>query len=282
MKKNEEIELSSIESTAYWWINMIRNKVRELIIEGTDNRNEREFVKIFYRFTEIDWRNLYLELINYITEDVNNYVLIGTTLQIDSFNQDTDVKGHNRINEELSKIMKCSIPDIRLAGGCNKDFVIYTNIFGACVWYKSCGTMDLPTKYEPCYILTGNRKELDFYNLFLATVAKISELDQEFNSIPLLKERFCNEYKLVNMLEESIDEIVELFDKAFSDANDKGIIFGRRWDSTYFPHFREIDYIGLEEYMDDAKHYADVVLQRSKNNGAVGYSKIFKVNPELK
>jgi len=28
MERNKEIELSSVEATAYWWINVIRNKIR--------------------------------------------------------------------------------------------------------------------------------------------------------------------------------------------------------------------------------------------------------------
>ena len=180
MTENREIELSSIEATAYWWINVIRSKVRELILSGTSDKKEIEFVKKFYNYTEIDWRNLYLELVKYITEDVNNYVPIGNIMGIDTFSQDTDKKGHDRINAELSKIMNCYIPDIRLASSSTKDLVIYTNMFGACVWYKSGGVINLSTKYDPTYILTGDEQELNFYNLIVSTIAALKEKDKNF------------------------------------------------------------------------------------------------------
>ena len=66
-------------------------------------------------------------------------------------------------------------------------------IFGACVWYKSCGTTNLSTKYDPCYILTGDLEELDFYNLLLTTLIVLKELDKDFNLTQELKEVFINE-----------------------------------------------------------------------------------------
>ena len=278
MRKNKEIELSSVQATAYWWINVIRDKVRELVICGTSDKKEIKFVEKFYNFTEIDWRNLYLELVNYITEDVNNYVPLGNIIDTDAFNQDTDKKGHNRINEELSKIMHCSIPDIRLASSSAKDSVIYTNLFGASVWYKSCGVTDLSTKYTPTYILTGDEKELDFYNLVISTIAIIEQRDRSFNSVPLLRNSFCKEYKKVNKLEDDLEEIVDRFNQAFDKASDKDIILGRFWKETYFAHFRDIDYVGLEQYMGTAEHYATVILEKSKQEEEKVYSKKLKSN----
>lgn len=59
MQNNEEIELSSIQATAYWWINLIRSKVKEILIEESSDKNNTKFAKIFCDFTEVDWRNLY-------------------------------------------------------------------------------------------------------------------------------------------------------------------------------------------------------------------------------
>lgn len=273
---SEKIELSSIEATAYWWINVIRNKVRELVISGTQNTQEIKFVEKFYNYTEVEWRNLYLALINYITEDVNNYVPIGNIIGIDAFNQATDKKGHDRINAELSKIMHCSIPDIRLASSSAKDSVIYTNMFGASVWYKSCGVTDLPTKYTPSYVLTGDERELNFYNQIISTIAALKEQDRSFNSISLLRDGFCKEYKKINDLTEDLQELSDRFNEAFEKACDKGILLGRFWEETYFSHFRDIDYVGLEPYMGMAEHYARVISQNGKSKDETGYGKKLK------
>lgn len=278
MHEKEKIELSSMESTAYWWIKIIKNKVRELIIQGTTEKEEIKFVKIFYNYTEVEWRNLYLGLVNYITEDVNNYVPIENMGGTDTFNQDTDKNGHDRINTELSKIINCSIPDIRLANNSTKDSVIYTNMFGAYVWYKSGGVTKLPTKYEPCYILTGDEKELHFDNLLISTIAVLNELDRNFHSVSLIRERFCKEYKKVNKSKESIKAIKGRFNYSFDKACDKGIILGSSWQDTYFTNFRDIDFVGLEQYMVLAEHYANVILQKSKDTDGVSYSKKLKRN----
>jgi len=278
MEEINEIELSSIEATAYWWINVIKSKVRELVISGTSDKQEIKFVEKFYNYTERDWRNLYLELVNFITEDVNNYIPIGNIMGIDAFNQDTDKKGHDRINAELSKIMNCSIPDIRLASSSSKDSVIYTNMFGASVWYKSCGVRDLSTKYNPTYVLTGDEQELNFYNLIISTIAVLKEKDRSFNSVPLLRNGFCKEYKKINKLQEELKDIKDRFNQVFESASDKGIILGSYWKETYFSSFRDIDYIGLEQYMEMAEHYASVILQKSKTEEGKTYSKKLKRN----
>lgn len=264
MREDTEIELSSIEATSYWWINLIKQKVREIITEGSQNKKEATFAQIFYYYTEVEWRNLYLELTKYIAEDVNNYVPTGNIIEIDAFSQDTDIKGHNIINKELSKITKHKIPDIRLAGSNIKDFVIYTNASIVSVWYKSCGIIDLPTKYEPTYILTGDKQKLNFYNLLLATIATIQEIDERFTSVSLLRENFCKEYIKLNNIEDNTSKITEMFNKSFEIASDKGIILGRYYRETYYCSFQEIDFIGLEEYMEEAKYYANVILEESK------------------
>lgn len=274
MQKSNQIELSPIEATAYWWINIIRNKVRELVIRETSDKHEIKFIEKFYNYTEIDWRNLYLGLIKFITEDVNNYISTGNIMDIDAFNQDTDKKGHDRINEELSKIMCCSIPDIRLASLQSKDSVIYTDNDTASVWYKSCGVTDLPKKYAPTYVLTGNEQELNFYNLVISTIAVLNQRDRNFHSIPILRNGFCEEYKKVNQLQDNLNELTDKFNQAFERASDRKIILGSYRKETYFNQFRDIDYIGLEQYMEIAGHYADVILQKRKT----AYSKKLKRN----
>ena len=264
MQNNEEIELSSIQATAYWWINLIRSKVKEILIEESSDKNNTKFAKIFCDFTEVDWRNLYLQLVDCITEDVNNYVPKGNVYGIDSFSQDTDKGGHNRINNAISKILQKSIPDIRLASNSSKDWVIYTNMFGASVLYKSCGVSDLSTKYEPSYVLTGDENELDFYNQVISTIAVLQQKNCNFHSLPLLRSGFCDEYKRLYPSDETLDEIKDHFNKTFDKASDRDIIFGRSYKESYFANFRDFDYVGLENYMELAEHYARIILQIKK------------------
>lgn len=274
--KKVEIELSSIEATAYWWVNTVRSKVREIMLQGAENKSELRFAEIFNRYTEIEWRKLYLELIKYITEDVNNYVPRGNTMSIDSFSQDTDKLGHARLKAELSKITNCRVPDIRLASSSTKDSVIYTNMFGACVWYKSCGVTNLPTKYEPSYVLTGDEKELNFYYLLLATVYVLRQEDKKFKSVSILRERFCKEYIEMNALKDNLEDIEEMFNHSFEKASDSGIILGRYYRESYFAHFYEMDLVGLDSYMEMARYYADVVLSRVKVEDKTAYRKVLR------
>lgn len=261
MEQNNTIDLSSIQATSYWWVNVIKSKVRELVKDGTVDKKEIKFAQKFYNYTDKDWRNLYLELVNYITDDVINYKKV---IDDDIFSQDTEEKGHDRINEELSKIMHTSIPDIRLASSSSKDSIIYTSMTNSSILYKSCGVTDLPTKYFTTYILTGNEEELDFYNYLLSTIAVLKEKNTSFHSVSLLRDTFCEEYKKINKLQEDSKELLERFNQAFSNASDKGIILGNHYKDTYFCHFSDIDYIGLEQYMEMAEYYSDVILQRSK------------------
>lgn len=264
MKAHKYIKLNPYEITSYWWINLIKHKVRELVIWGTRNKDEAQFATIFFEYTEKDWRKLYLALTKYIEKDVEHYI---PKYPSDSFSQDTDVKSHDRLNEELSCIIGKNIPDIRIASNNVKDSVIYTTTSNASTWYKSCGVIRLQSEYLPSYILTGDDKSLDFYYLFLATVATVHKKDQGFRSPSFLRERFCKEFVRLSGEAEDITDIMELFDQCFNVANNKGIIKGRFYDKTYFAFFRDIDYIGLEPFMELASHYADVILQKEKEDG---------------
>lgn len=273
MAKKEEIELTSIEATAYWWINSIKSRVREIAISGTGDKSEAEFAEIFYGYTEIDWRKVYLELVKHISEDVDNYIPKSNS---DSFSQDTDINGHERLNDEISKIIGQRIPKIRLASNGVKDSVIYTTASFASVWYKSCGVDKLATKYEPSYVLTGDNKNLDFYNLLISTIAVLDKEDSSFTSVSILRERFCSEYMKLSEAEENINDIIEMFNSSFDKASDKGIILGRSFKAMYFPSFRNIDYVGLDSYMPLANHYASVILQKNKDDDEIHSYKILE------
>lgn len=275
MVKKEEIELSPIEATAYWWINLMRYRVREIATSGARDRNEAKFAEIFYSFTEIDWRKVYLELIKYIYKDVESYIPKNHS---DAFSQDTDIEGHNILNDEMFKIIGQQIPDIRLASNGVKDSVIYTTVSVVSVWNKSCGVNKLATKYEPSYVLTGDRNSLDFYNLLISTIAVLNKIASSFKSVSTLRERFCREYIKLSELEETFDDVVERFNYAFNKASDNEIILGRSCKEMYFPSFRDIDYIGLDSYIDLANHYANVILQKTKDGDKTPFCKILKKN----
>ena len=261
MQIKKKIELSSIEATAYWWTNIIKNKVRELVKINTTDEKEINFVKLFYNYTEADWRNLYLGLIKFITLNVNTYIPTCYEYGIDAFNQNTDKTGHDQLNVALSKILdKPFIPDIRLASNSLKDYTIYTNIFGASVWYKSGGLTKLPTKYKPTYILTGNEEEFYLRNLLLATIIVLNELDKNFHSITILRKAFCQEYQK-NICKKKIEDVIELFNAVFNQLNDDRIIMGRCYNDTYYTNLLQNDYAKVNKYILVASQYANKILE---------------------
>lgn len=273
MQMKKKIELSSIEATAYWWTNIIKNKVRELIKINTTDENEINFVKLFCNYTMADWRNLYLELIKFITLNVNNYVPNCYEYGIDAFNQNTDKTGHDQLNIALAKILdKPFIPDIRLASNSLKDSVIYTNIFGASVWYKSGGLTELPTKYNPTYILTGNEEEFYFRNLLLATIIVLKKLDKTFHSTSTLRKAFCQEYQK-NISKKKREDVIDLFNEVFNQLNDDKIILGRCYHDTYYDTIQKNDYAGLDKYMVIATHYANKILELNIKDNSENNSK---------
>lgn len=274
MVRNDLVELSPIEATAYWWIKLIRYRVREIAISGTRDKREAKFAEIFYRYTEIDWRNVYLKLVKYISDDVDNYI---PKKDSDTFSQDTDINGHKRLNDEISKIIGQQIPDIRLAGNSVKGSVIYTTTSLASVWYKSCGVNKLSTEYEPSYILTGDDNSLFFYNLLISTIAVLDKVDSSFKSVSTLRERFCSEYIKLSETKETIKNVIEMFNYFFDKANDNEVIIGRSYKEMYFTSFKEIDYVGLEPYTGLANYYASVILQKNNDdNKPVIYKALIK------
>ena len=186
------------------------------------------------------------------------------------------IGGHDRLNEELAQITNKFIPDIRLAGFGVKDSVIYTTSSRASVLYKSCGDRVLPTMYDESYILTGNQKKLDFYNTLISTIAIIEQKDKYFNSVPVLRERFCREYIQLSDEDENEEDIICWFNTCFDKASDKGLIHGRHFDRKYFPSFRNIDFVGLNPYLPLANHYADIILEPVKNNNENKSCKVLK------
>ena len=103
-----------------------------------------------------------------------------------------------------------------------------------------------------------------FNNLFLATVAKIQEIDNDFNSISLLQKNFCKTIGSKKNLEKDKTQIEERFYIAWKNANDKDIILGSIYDETYSAHFHKFDFKEIEAYIEEAQHYADIILKSTK------------------
>ena len=271
--KEEQIDLSSVERTAYWWIITIKAKVRELAIFGCNNQSQEKFLSIFKNYTEVEWRNLYLKLIEKITKDLEQNVFEGTILE---FKQDTEKKGHNLLNKELSSIIGIRIPDISLSSRNTKDSVIYTTKTNVKIWYKSSNLIPLSLSCDKYYILTGDERSLRFYYLLITTIAFIKQIDYSFNSINNLRQFFCKEYIHLSDQEEDPEEIFQLFNRSFNKANDNEIIIGRCFGATYSANIRTFDFLGLEEYYELAYHFANVIINESREMP----SSLNRVKPE--
>ena len=270
----KEIELSPAEISAYWWVNVIRSKVKEILLYKSKRIEEIKFAEIFKKYTEKDWRNLYLQLSTLIIEDINNLENTGDIY----FEQNTTKGKHKRLNEELSKITHKSVPDIRLAYSGSKDSEIYTNFFGASYWYQSIpATYDLPTTYEPCFILDGDKEKLDFYNLFLATAFIVKNNESRFNSLSQLKNGFCEKYIELHSKDNNIEDIYKRCDKVLTKAKENDIILFNWYDDYCLIHFREMDLNGLDKYLDEASIYADYIIKKQENKN-VQYIKNRKVS----
>ncbi len=269
MLEEEKIELSGIEQAAYWWTNRLMYMTRDfaLISErkvGHITSDEVKFLSIFYNYTDKEWRDLYLKLTKLITEDVNNFVPASYGIGAENFSQDTTKGKHERLNAELAKITKVQgFPDIRLADSGYKDEVIYTNLFGSSVWYKSCGIRPLENSYEPTYILSGNEKELNLYNNLIAALALLDTHD--YHDMDLFRQSFCEAYKKQYAPTEDIVKIKNLFNKCYHTANERGLVLGRFWDKGFFPELLKYDRKGLSnDSINNGKLYSDYYISRLK------------------
>ncbi len=137
------LRLTPVQASAYWCVNMMRNKVKEINTCGNASNNEICFLDLFYSYTDKDWRNIYLELVDHFTEIAENESYM--------FYLDTELGGHDVLNAVVSKIIKAEVPDISLSSYSAKDSVIDIKKDKAVVWYKSCGDMPLSLEYEADY-----------------------------------------------------------------------------------------------------------------------------------
>ena len=262
--EKQMIKLSPVEATVYWWIKVIKEKVKEIIIDRAYCKAETKFIQIFSEWTEREWRNLYLKLLPYFEDKINNFTSPVYDYDRDTFHQDTDVKGHDEINSYLNNIIGCKIPDIRLSSYSSKDLVTYTSMNCASIWYKSCGIRSLPTDYEPSYIITGDEVSLDFYNLLITTLAVLEQLNRNFNSVEILRTNFCNQYIINNKFKKK--QVYQMFEDAFNSLSNKHIIYCASWSHTYILSIYDIDLIGLDGYLQQANILANLILSKENSD----------------
>lgn len=269
MLNEEKIKLTGVEQAAYWWTNRLMYMTRYFALRyerkvGHITPDEVKFLSLFYNYTDKEWRDLYLKLTEFITEDVNSFEPTGDVIGIDAFSQDTTKGRHARLNAELAKITGVKgFPDIRLADSGYKDEVIYADWVRSYVWYKSCGTRPLEISYDPTYILSGNEKELKLYNNLVSTFAFLDKTKS--HDMDLFRMSFCKAYKRLNAPTEDIVKIRDLFNKCYHLANERKLVTGRFWDKTFFPNLLKYDYAGLSgECMQNGDRCSSFYISRPK------------------
>ncbi len=237
----KQIQLNPMEATAYWWVKTIKNKVRDIAVDKKNYTvQECEFLKKFYHFTDVEWRNLYLRLTSLVTDRVH--------LQDDDYKQDTAQAYHNDINAILETMIQDTVPDIRLASRDVEDSVIYTNIHGANQIYYSCEINPLSTCHEANYILTGDSNDLKFHNLVMAVITVLNQNNKN-HSVDHLRMVFCNIYE---EMYGTVDrkELEEKFNLTMSQISEKGLIIGTPFEEEFSCQFADIDLVGLDQYTD--------------------------------
>ena len=254
----KKIKLEACQSTAYWWIEKIRTKIKE-INNNPCTPEELEFASLFDNYTEIDWRNLYKELLKLIKGDIdkrgNKFLTQGTR------------KGqHNRINCELMTILEKLIPDINITTSGSKDSTIYTNSKITAISQTNDKTIQLLRETYPWFIITGNDTDLFCYNFLAATLTLIHEdcnSNKDFNK---LRQGIIKGYRDYLLCDEDIESITERTDLAIEYAKHNGIIeIQDTSPETYKTKFTDSDYCDLDLYMEFATEIArDILAQDIK------------------
>ena len=222
----KHIELNPIQATAYFWVNTIKNKVRELSNIDNRTKNQLEFLNLFSKYTDIEWRNLYLIMISYIDDKINNQ---------DYYYQDTSVHYHNDINEILNSVLKRKVPDISLSPQGMEDSITVTNIYGADRVYKISGIVPINTTFDSNYILTGDFKELKLNTLMMMLIAN----NKHNHSKNLLKRLFCEIYLQIYP-NSDYKVIEEQFNRIFNQISDLQLIDNITYDQ-YNYNFLDLD-----------------------------------------
>lgn len=217
------IRLTSAESASYYFIKLIRNKIK---VEPND-RQEVRFLEIFSDFSIEDWHDIYIDLANSIQAYINEHEsLIQETIP-KSWNSSN--QAHNILNKMLLIIVKKKkpktrkIPDIYLGTSCSKPSIIIINKEETLVNILTVSTLSQSQIVSEEYIITGNKDELELYYTFIATLYILNRDYQESfdkNQVLIL---FPNEYaKYVS--EAKQNNIEEQFERAVSLAEEEGLL----------------------------------------------------------
>jgi hypothetical protein len=259
----EKIKLNPYEVAAYYFINLIIYKTREIAISGPKNSEEKNFYEIFKDFGDLGYRKLFVELSDCIKEDV---VIINTKTNnyINYYIQSTSIAGHDKLNTEISIILDTNIPDVKLSSNNYEDFDLYVNDEEALVSYGNSILNKLSTEYESNYILSGDIEDLYFDRTLLSTLFMLSKIDPSFDSIKDLRIGFCKEYNDDNNGKYDIKELHDKFNHFFDNAATKGIVSGSSQGDSYGAYFYESDYAGLDNYVDTGLKYAEKIIDRNK------------------
>ena len=235
----KNIELNPIEATAYFWINTIKNKVKELSSISNKSNNELEFFNLFKQYTDFEWRKLYLVMKDYFNNKINsNHFYI----------QDTSV--HNDINKVLNNVLNREIPDIDLALNGIEDYFTCTNIYGADRIYKESGIIQIESTYSFNYILSGDINELELNTLMILLLKKF----KKNHSKKLLKNLFCDIYKeLHTELELSIIE--DNFIRIYNQICDLGLIVDLSFNNQYNSNISDSEY----KYLDTNNELSKII-----------------------
>ena len=165
--------LDIYETTAYWWIRTIKQRLRDLDKNPSSDLKEVDFLNKFYNLNDDDYRDLYLRLTSLTREEVSKH-LESARFSNDSFSQSTKKKGHDVLNDDLKSILATSISDIKLTPKGEKNICIMTSDYN--VWTgNNKGFVGLCRLFENDYILSGDKNFRDFYYLVLAYLNQVGE-----------------------------------------------------------------------------------------------------------
>lgn len=257
----DKFDLNPFEITSYWWINKIRDKVKELYMSDYFTRREELFLNIFKNFTDEDYRTMYLELKDLIFQDVIDYHSFNN---VGLYNQDTIVHNHDRLNKELSTIINVDIPDINLHMRNMKNYKIYTGYDGAYQYNYLDKIEELDKTYDNDYIISGNKEILNLYKSIIVAIKELS-INNEDIITELFIKLFSLEYLNYNNLDIDIEMMKEYCSYMINKINDLGMIKGRSYNEI----IRVTEIInfylnGIRGYKRIGKHYANYIQENKE------------------
>ena len=278
-KENDKIQLEPHQIAAYWVVNAIKAKLDELYKEGASIGSEdieiEDFLYAFSGVTERKWRNIYLELAEMIKKDIKNNI----PNQICGYARyyiDTDIDGHNRLNEELSEILRVNVPDIRLSSNKAKESVIFIDSIKVDYMYKSTDARRIPNAFDSKYnyVLTGDEVEFKFLNLIKTVLLQLAnDKDKENYSKDLIKEIFCKTYIERNASIVKFEDLCEEFEKVLSALSKQGFKLSWYWKEGLYCYPKLRDSFDACLNWADATWYSEAIRQEYRKINKNGLTK---------